>query len=65
MLSEISQSQKEKYHMISLICGRNKTDEHMGKKKKRKKEREANHKRLLTIENKLRVAGGEVGRGMD
>ena len=26
--------------------------------------REANHKRLLYTENKLRVAGGEVGRGM-
>jgi len=27
-------------------------------------EREANHKRLLTIGNKMRVAGGEVGGGM-
>ena len=27
-----------------------------------KTEREANHKGLLTIENRLRVAGGEVGR---
>ena len=26
-------------------------------------EKEANHKRLLTIEDKLRVAGGEVGGG--
>ena len=25
------------------------------------REREANHKRLFTIRNKLRVAGGEVG----
>ena len=25
--------------------------------------REANHKRLLTIGNELRVAGGEVSRG--
>ena len=41
---------------------RNKTDEHRGKKKI-KREREANHKRLLTIENKLRVAGGVVGGG--
>ena len=30
---------------------------------KEKKAREANHKRLLTIENKLRVGEGEVGRG--
>ena len=36
MLSEISQSEKDKYHMISLICGnlRNKIDEHRGKGKK-------------------------------
>ena len=27
------------------------------------KEKETNHKRLLTIENKLRVAGGEIGGG--
>jgi len=27
-------------------------------------EREANHKRLLTIGNRVRVAGGEVGGGM-
>lgn len=39
-----------------------KTDEHRGRKgkikNKIKTEREANHKRLLTIGNKLRVAGG-------
>ena len=28
-----------------------------------KTEREANHKRLLNTENKLKVAGGEVGGG--
>ena len=28
-------------------------------------EREANHKRHLNTENKLTVAGGEVGGGMD
>ena len=32
-----------------------------GRKNKIKAEREANHKRLLNTENKLRVAGGEVG----
>ena len=43
---------------------RNKTDEHMGRGKKR--EREANHKRLLTVENKLRVNGGRwVGDGLN
>jgi len=39
MLSEISQSEKDKYHMISLICGIKETKQmNMGKK------REANHK---------------------
>ena len=43
---------------------RNKTDEHKGRegKNKIKTEREANHKRLLNTENKLRVAGREVIR---
>ena len=30
---------------------------------KGKKDREANHKKLLNTENKLSIAGGEVGRG--
>jgi len=59
MLSEISQSEKDKYHMISFMWNsRNKTDEHMG----RKKGGEANNKRLLMIENKLRVDGGGWAR---
>ena len=38
---------------------RNKTEDHRGKKGKRKKgEREISHNRFLTIENKLRVAVG-------
>ena len=43
---------------------RNRTDEHRGREGKirKKPEREANHKRLLNTENKLRVAGREVGR---
>ena len=39
MLSEINQSEKDKYHMISLMCGikKNKTDGHMeGEVEKRK-----------------------------
>ena len=32
-----------------------------GKNKTMKSERETNHKRLLIIRNKLRVAGGEEG----
>ena len=43
-------------HMWNL---RNEMGKHRGRKNK--KEMEANHKRLLIIENKLRVAGGEVG----
>ena len=42
---------------------RNKIEEHMGRGKK---EKEANHKKLLAIENKLRVDGGRwVGDGLD
>ena len=42
---------------------RNKIDEHMGGGKRG---RETNHKRLLTIENKLRVDGGTWrGDGLD
>ena len=64
MLSEISQSEKDKYHMISLMWNlRNKTEEHRGRERKIKTEREASHKRFLITENKLRVAGGEVGWG--
>jgi len=47
------------YDITNLWNLRNKTDEYRGRGKKR----EANHKRPLTIENKLRVVGGEVGRG--
>ena len=55
-LSEISQ-EKDIYRMISLMWNlRNKTDEQMGRGEKR--DRETNHKRLLTTENKLRVDGG-------
>ena len=44
---------------------RNKTDEHRGREgKKMKSERETNHMRLLTIGNKLKVAGGEVNGGL-
>ena len=39
---------------------RNKIDEHMRKEK----ERGTPGNRLLTIENKLRVTGREMGRGM-
>ena len=45
MLSEISQSEKDNYHMTSLIYLRNKTKECRGRegKIKMKSEREINH----------------------
>ena len=57
-----NKSKKEKYCMISLLWNlRNKIDEHMGGGKKG----ETSHKRLLRIENKLRVGGGMwVGDGL-
>ena len=69
MLSEISQSEKDSYHMTSLMWNlRNKTEDHggrEGKTNKIKSERETNHKRLLIIGNKLKVAGGEGGGGTE
>ena len=45
---------------------RNKTDEHRGREgKKRGKQRRRQTIKDLTIENKLRAAGGEVGVGME
>ena len=67
MLSEISQSEKDRYHMIHLYVEFQKLNRRSygkGRKNKIQTEREANHKRLLNTENKLRVAGGEVGGGM-
>ena len=71
MLSEISQAEKDRYHMFSLICGSWETQqktrgEGKGEQKKLQRGKEANHKRLLNTENKLRVDGwrrGGVGRG--
>ena len=63
MLSEISQSEKDNYHMISLIWGSG--DATWGLKwvgeESMKQDgigRETNHKWLLISQNKLRVAGG-------
>ena len=65
MLSEISPSEKDKYHMFSLMWNlRNFTEDHGGREgKKVVTEREANHKRLLNTENKLRVDGRGGGEG--
>ena len=67
MLSEISQSEKDRYHMFSLICRihsyekLNRRPWGKGREKKFQTEREANHKRLLNTENKLRRVNGEGG----
>ena len=46
---------------------RNLTEDHWGREAEKifQSEREANHKRLLNTENKLRIAGGVLGMGMD
>ena len=61
ILTEISQLEKDKYHMISLIYEinlRNKAN----KAKKRVKKCKKTPPRLLNIEKKLEAAGGKVGR---
>ena len=68
MLNKISLSREKKlsYDFIHMQNLRNKTEEHRVReeKNKTKSERETNHKRLLTLGNKLRIAGGEVGDEM-
>ena len=63
---QVSQSEKDNY-MISLMWNlRNKTEEGRGREGKIKQDeiREGDKpRRLLTIGNKLRVAGGEAVRG--
>ena len=66
MLSEISQSEKDRYHIFThMWILRNLTEDRgvreWGKIYKQRG-REANHKRLLNTQNKLRV-DGEMGRG--
>ena len=51
-------------HMWSLSSKTEDLAEGREKYSKMKSEKETNHKRLLTIGNKLRVTGGEVGEGM-
>ena len=48
-------------HMWNL---RYKTDEHRRRKANTKTGRGTKHKRLLNAENKLRIAGGAMGKGM-
>ena len=58
-LSKISLSEKDKYHMISLICRIWETN-----KEREKNKRDKARNRLLIIQNKLMVIRGEVGKGM-
>ena len=54
ILSEISQTEKGKYCMISLICGTQMTTREQTKQN-----------RLITTEKKLVVIGGERGQEVD
>ena len=55
MLSEINQSEKDKYHDFTHMWNlRNKTNEQRGRKKERGKPRN----RFLTVENTLMVTRG-------
>jgi len=66
ILSEIVRERQTSCDFTHMWNLRAKTDEHRGREGKiRWKQRETNHKRLLTLGNKLRVDGGEVGRGME
>ena len=57
MLSEISQMEKDKYHMISLICGICKTN-------KINEQTKSNKTKYVDTENKVVVTSGEgVGMG--
>ena len=63
-----NKSEKDKYksckYDFTYTCNLRKQMT-IGTGTKNKKNREANHKRLLTIGNKLRVAGREVDGGME
>ena len=60
-----NKSEKDKYHMISLIYGIQDTKQINKREEKNniKPEQETNHKRLLNTEEKLRVAGRVLGLG--
>jgi len=65
MLSEISQSEKDNFHMVSLMWNiRNSAEdntEREGKLNRKKSERETNYERLWTPGTKLRVTEGSGG----
>ena len=65
--SEISPSEKDKYHMISLMWNlRNKTAEHIGREGEGREERETNHETLNDRQQTWLMEGGRwVGNGLD
>ena len=67
MLSEISQAEKDNYHMVSLVCGTQEQpgghQEKEGKNEGGEIEGEMNHERLWTLRNKQGFRG-EGGAGM-
>ena len=68
MLSEISQGERQLLNGLTSMWNiRNSMEDHRGREGKlqgKKSERETSHERLLTLGNKMRVAGGEGGGGM-
>ena len=64
MLSEISQKEKDKYRMISLICGIYKTDKikHMNKPNQTKTNMQIQRAEQWLLEGKGSVEG-EMGKG--
>ena len=56
ILSEVNQTEKAKYHMISLICGIKKND---------RKELVYKQNRCIGIESKLMVTKEKVYRGIN
>ena len=63
-MKHISQSEKVRYDLTHMWNLRKKTEDHKGEKEKNITKRETDHKRLLIIGNKLRVAGGKMSIAM-
>ena len=65
MLSKISQSEKDNYHMISLIVEFKKQNRGTEEKIKQDEIREGNKpKQTLNQRKQTEIAGGQVGRKM-
>ena len=61
---KLVRERQKSYDFTHMRILRDKTDEHKGRETKKKTGRGTKQKRLLTMENKLRVARGVVGGGM-